>query len=53
MKIGDPTVSAITFGHIVDALRCKHVKERVKIPARWVTVRRHHKRDKDQATART
>ena len=43
MKIGDPTVSGITFGHIVDALRCKRVKERVKVPARWVTVHRHHK----------
>jgi hypothetical protein len=44
MKIGDPTVSGITFGHVVDALRCKRVKEQVKVPAQWVTVRRHHKR---------
>ena len=43
MKIGDPTVSGIAFGHIVNAPRCKRVKERVKVPARWVTVRRHHK----------
>ncbi len=52
MKIGDPTVSAITFGHIVDALRCKHVKERVKLPVRWVTVRRHHKPVKIKRPAR-
>ena len=43
LKIGDPTVSGIAFGHIVNAPRCKRVKERVKVPARWVTVRRHHK----------
>jgi hypothetical protein len=46
MKIGDPTVSGISFGHVVDALRCKRVDERVKVPARWVTVRRHHERVK-------
>ena len=43
MKIGDPTVSGIAFGHIVNAPRCKRVKERVNVPARWVTVHRHHK----------
>ena len=43
MKIGDPTVSGIAFGRIVNAPRCKRVKVRVDIPARWVTVRRHHK----------
>jgi hypothetical protein len=46
LKIGDPTVSGITFGHVIDALRCRRVKERVKVPAHWVTVRRHHKRVK-------
>jgi hypothetical protein len=46
LKIGDPTVSGISFGHVVNALRCKRVTERVKVPARWVTVRRHHKRVK-------
>ena len=43
MKIGDPTVTGIAFGHIVNAPRCKRVKERVNVPARWVTVRRHHR----------
>ena len=43
MKIGGPTVTGIAFGHIVNAPRCKRVKERVNVPARWVTVRRHHK----------
>jgi len=53
LKIGDPTESAITFGHIVNALRCKRVKERIKVPARWVTVRRHHKRVKVRRPAHT
>jgi hypothetical protein len=43
MKIGAPTVSGIVFGHIVDAPRCRRVRERVSVPARWVTVRRHHR----------
>ena len=43
MKIGAPTVTGIAFGHIVNAPRCKQVKKRVTVPARWVTVRRHHK----------
>ena len=43
MKIGDPTVSGIAFGRIVNAPRCERVKVRVDVPARWVTVRRHHK----------
>ena len=46
LKIGDPTINGITFGHIVNPLRCKRVKERVKVPAHWVTIRRHHKRVK-------
>jgi len=53
LKIGEPTASAITFGHIVNVLRCKRVKERVKVPARWVTVRRHHKRVKVRRRAHT
>ena len=43
MKIGDPTVSGIAFGRIVNAPRCERVKVRVDVPARWITVRRHHK----------
>ncbi len=46
VKIGDPTINGITFGHVVDALRCRHAKERVRMPARWVTVRQHHQRVK-------
>ena len=43
LKIGEPTASAITFGKVINALRCKRVRERVRVPAHWVTVRRHHK----------
>ena len=43
LSIGQPTVSAIGFSKIADALKCSRVRERVKVPARWVTVRRHHK----------
>jgi hypothetical protein len=32
-------VSGIGFSTLVDALRCTHVKQRVTIPAHWVTVR--------------
>jgi hypothetical protein len=41
IKIGVPTVTAIAFSRLVDELRCGRVLERVRIPARWVTVRRH------------
>jgi hypothetical protein len=44
LKIGVPTESGIAFGHIVDGLRCRRVSKRVRVPARWVTVRRHHRR---------
>ena len=41
LRIGQPTVSGISFSKLVDALRCRRVHERVRVPARWV-VRRHH-----------
>jgi hypothetical protein len=43
LKIGEPTASAIFFGKVINALRCKRVRTRVKVPAHWVRVRRHHK----------
>jgi hypothetical protein len=43
LKIGEPTASAIAFGKVINALRCKRTRKRVRVPARWVTVRRHHK----------
>jgi hypothetical protein len=43
LKIGYPTVTGIGFSSIVNALRCGRERERVRLPARWVTVRRGHK----------
>ncbi|MGH2869075.1 MAG: hypothetical protein ACRDNK_16135 [Solirubrobacteraceae bacterium] len=43
VKIGYPTIAAIGFSKIVDGLRCRRVREHVTIPARWLTVRRHHR----------
>lgn len=42
LKIGVPTVSAISFSKLV-GLHCHRVRERVKVGARWVTIRRHHR----------
>jgi hypothetical protein len=41
LDIGQPTLSGISFSKIVDGPSCKRVRERVKVPARWVTVHRH------------
>ncbi|MGH3263851.1 MAG: hypothetical protein ACRDNS_17880, partial [Trebonia sp.] len=46
IKIGEPTASAISFGHVLDPLRCHRATRRVRVPGRWVTVRRHHRRVK-------
>ncbi len=43
LDIGQPTVSAIGFAKIADALKCGHAREQVTIPAHQVTLRRHHK----------
>ena len=39
LSIRDPSVSTVAFSKVVDALRCKSRRERVRIPARWVTGR--------------
>lgn len=43
LSIREPTVSAISFSHLADPLRCRRVRERVKVPAHWVTVRLHRR----------
>jgi len=40
-SIRQPSVTSVSFTAIADALRCHRIKERVRIPARWVTVRTH------------
>ncbi len=41
LTIRQPSVTTVSFTAIADALQCHRVKERVRIPARWVTVRTH------------
>jgi hypothetical protein len=43
LKIGEPTVSMISFVKLVNGLLCSRVRERVRVSAHWVTVRRDHK----------
>ena len=43
LKIGQPTLTAIGFSKPINAPVCNRVRKRVKIAARWVTVRRHHR----------
>ena len=51
LSIREPTVSGIGFGHLVDAPLCHRVRERVSVPAHWVSVRRHHKLVRIKKTA--
>jgi hypothetical protein len=44
LTIREPTVSAVAFTRVVDALRCHAGHQRVRVPGHWVTVRRHHMR---------
>jgi hypothetical protein len=37
LAIRTPSVSTVSFARVADALRCKSTRERVRIPARWVT----------------
>jgi hypothetical protein len=37
LSIRQPTVSFVSFAHVADALRCRRIRERVHIPAHWVT----------------
>ena len=53
LSIRQPTVSAIGFSKLVDALRCKRVRERVNGRARWVTIHRHGKLVRVHRRART
>jgi hypothetical protein len=43
LSIRQPTMSAVGFARLVDPELCHRVRERVKVPAHWVSVRRHHK----------
>jgi hypothetical protein len=41
LSIRSPSVSTVSFERVVDALRCKATRERVRIPAHWVTASYH------------
>jgi hypothetical protein len=41
LTIRQPTVAALSFARVVDALRCRRMREWVVTPLRWVMVRRH------------
>jgi hypothetical protein len=43
LSIRQPTISAIGFSAIVSGLRCRSVRERVRVPSHWVTVSHQHK----------
>ena len=53
LSIRQPTVSGIGFAKLIDPPVCKRVTKRVRVPAHWVTVRRHHKRIRVRRRART
>lgn len=53
LSIRQPTVSGIGFAKLVDSLLCRRVTERVKVPAGWVTIRRHHRRVRVRRRPRT
>lgn len=43
LSIRRPTAFGIGFSRVKDALRCRRASERVHVPGRVVTVRRHHR----------
>ena len=53
MKIGTPTVAAVGFSKLVDKLSCHRATERVRIPARWVTVKVHGRQTRVHERAHT
>jgi hypothetical protein len=53
LTIREPTVTAIGFSRLVDRLRCHRASRAVTIPARWITVHRHHRLVSIREPART
>ena len=53
LSIRQPTVAGIGFAKRVDSLLCRRATKRVKVPAHWVTVRRHHRLVRVRKPART
>ena len=53
LYIRTPTVIGASFAHIADGLRCHKARERVRIPAHWVTGRSHGRPVKVKLPAQT
>jgi len=53
LYIREPTVIGASFAHIADALRCHKARERVRIPAHWVTGHHHGRPVKVKLPAQT
>ena len=53
MTIREPSVSTVSFARVVNALRCAKKRERVRIPARWVTVTFHGHKQRIRIPAET
>ena len=53
MTIREPTVSTVSFARVVNALRCSKTYERIRIPARWVTVTVHGRKQRIHVPAET
>jgi hypothetical protein len=43
LKIGQPTVAAISFSKLINSLRCHRATKRIKVPGRLHTIRRRGK----------
>ncbi len=52
LKIGQPTIAAISFSKLINALRCHHSTERVKVLGRPHTIVRHGRKLKVTRRAR-
>lgn len=53
MTIREPSVSTVSFARVVNALRCVKKRERVRVPARWVTVSFHGQKQRIRLPAET
>ncbi len=43
LNIREPSVSTVAFARLAARLKCRHTRERVRIPARWVKGYHHHR----------
>jgi hypothetical protein len=53
LNIRQPSVGTASFTRLIDALHCHRVRERVRIPARWVTTHVHGQRIRIKLPAET